>query len=307
MNKLKCQICGFEGMNLVTHLKFKHFQSVDDYRKKYGQRQVYLHSDELRNKISNTLKKLNENIEFRRENSNRQKNGASCLTIKYWTNRGVSEENARIKISELQKNNCRKHLVNGDLQECSHFSTKYWIKRGCTEQEAIKNVYNIQSELSSKSSKFQGHIHTDEEKERISSSLKKMIDVVGRGKWARHFGEFNGRSKAEIEFYNYIKENIDLSVQANVSVGNYIVDVIKTRKIIEFYGDFWHANPLIFSKCNKLYPHGRRVMMAEDIWKKDNARISWLRSEGYEVLIVWETEWKKQKEVCIEKIRKYLL
>ena len=193
------------------------------------------------------------------------------------------------------------------LRECSHFSRKYWVKRGCTETEAIENVYSIQRSLSLKSSKFRGHRRTDDQKERISSSVKNMIDIVGRGKWASHFGEFNGRSKSEIKFYNYIKENIDSSVQANVPIGNYIVDVIKERKIIEFYGDFWHANPLIFSKCNKLYPYGRFVMIAEDIWKKDDTRISWLKSVGYDVLVVWEKEWNEQTELCIEKMRKYLL
>ena len=32
MNKLKCKICGFEGMNLVTHLKFKHNTTVSEYK-----------------------------------------------------------------------------------------------------------------------------------------------------------------------------------------------------------------------------------------------------------------------------------
>lgn len=306
MNRLKCRVCGFGGMNLVTHLKFKHSLSVDDYRKQYGQCQVYLHSDELRKKISKTLKKLNENPEFRLQNSQRQKNGASCLTIKYWTNKGLSDIEAREEVSTLQKQNSLRHLSKNDLQKCSHFSEKYWIERGRSPIEAKKEVSTLQTTLSARSSKFTGHIRTDDQKERIASSVKKMINKIGKGTWAKHFGNFNGRSKVEIQFYNYIKENIDASVEANVPIGHYIVDVIKEKKIIEFYGDFWHANPSIFSECKKLYPYGKNAMLVKDIWEKDNIRISYLKNK-YNVLIIWESEWNKHKEKCVDKIRKYLL
>jgi len=307
MNNLKCQFCGFEGMNLVTHLKFKHSCNSVQYRQKFGPCRLYVHSDELKKKISNTLKKLNQDKSFRKENSDRQKNGASCLTIKYWVNKGLSELDAKTKVSELQKQNCQKHLDKDDLQECSHFNSKYWIKRGYSKKEAINEISKLQAKLSSRSSKFEGHVHTDGENERISSSVKKMIERVGKGNWAKHFGNFNGRSKAEIQFYNHIKENIDASVEANVAVGPYIVDVIKGKKIIEFYGDFWHANPSIFSECKKLYPYGKSVMIASDIWKKDGVRISCLKSKGYELLIVWESEWNSNKQECVDKIRKYLV
>ena len=175
---------------MVTHLKFKHLTSVEEYRLQYGECKVYLHSEELRNKISKTLKKLNKNSVFRKQNSERQKKGASCLTIKYWMNKGYDKEGAIHKVSELQKNNSQKHLKKNNLQECSHFSDKYWIKRGYNEKDAIEKVRCIQSKLSSRSSKFKGHIRTDDQKERISSSVKRMINIVGKGTWASHFGEF---------------------------------------------------------------------------------------------------------------------
>lgn len=307
MNKLKCKICGFEGMNLVTHLKFKHKISVSEYKEKYKVNIVYLHSDELKKKISDTLIQLNKNPEFRKENSDRQKNGASCLTKPYWLNKGLTEIQASDKISELQKKNCQKHLAKDDLRECSHFSSKYWIKRGLSPEDAKIEVSKLQSKLSVRSSKFLGHIRSDEENGKISDSMKKMIDMVGKGKWASHFGKFNGRSKSEIEFYNYIKQNIDNLVEANVPIGNYIVDVIKNEKIIEFYGDFWHANPLLFSEYKILKSHLGTCIMVNEIWKKDSIRIDKLKDLGYDVLIIWEMDWNKNKIECIEKIKKYLI
>lgn len=307
-DKLKCKICGFEGKSLVSHLRFKHFVTIQDYKTKYNENVVMLCSDEWKKKISETLKKHNEDETFRKENSNRQKNGASIYTLKYWTNRkGLSINDAKKMVSNIQKRNSQKHLDKDDLQECSHFSKKYWIKRGYSEENAKIEVSKLQAKLSAKSSKFLGHTRTNEDKEKISSSMKKTILQVGKGIWASHFGEFSGRSKMEIEFYNYIKNNVDPSIEANIPVGNYIVDIIKNKKIIEFYGDFWHANPLIFCEDKMLKDHLGGIRMVRDIWKKDKIRIKTLIDSGYEVMIIWEMDWNKNKQECIDKVRKYLV
>lgn len=307
MNELKCKICGFMGMSLVSHITRKHKIPIIEYKGKYNEAITHLCDEKQKEKISNTLKKYNENPNVKRRNSEIQKNGASCLTKKYWINKGCTEEDAKKKVSELQKHNCKKHLEKNNLREGSHFCNEYWVARGYTKEDAEKKVSELQIKLSAKSSKFLGCVRTDDQKERISLSLKKMIGGIGRGVWAKHFGEFNGRSKSEIDFYNFIKENIDNSILANIPVRDYIVDIVKDKKIIEFYGDFWHANPQIFNKDKILKDHLGGVRVVNDIWKRDEKRIKFLKDVGYEVLVIWESDWNKNKEECIEKIRKYMV
>jgi very-short-patch-repair endonuclease len=136
--------------------------------------------------------------------------------------------------------------------------------------------------------------------------MRKKIDEIGTGKWASHFGKFSGRSKAEIKFYNYIKENIEPTATANEPIGAYIVDVIVNKKIIEFYGDFWHANPMIYKSNEMLAGYMEAPRLVQEIWNNDKKRVDTLRAMGYDVLEIWESDWKKLKNQSINKIKQFL-
>ena len=228
----------------------------------------------------------------------------SIFRYQYWMQTGLSEIEARQKVSEIQKQNSKKSIQKFK-PEYSLLHKEYWmLRKGMTEEEAIKKVSSLQKIYSSKSSKFTGKTRTIDEKRRISNSMQKKIAIVGSGTWARHFGEFNGNSKIEKEVFLYIKENINSNVSANVPISQYIVDIIDGKKIIEFYGDFWHASPLIFNE-NDLIKSFSINKLASEIWEYDDVRTNRLKSMGYDILIIWENEWKTKKEDCIRKIKEY--
>lgn len=72
---------------------------------------------------------------------------------------------------------------------------------------------------------------------------------------------------------------------------------------IEFFGDYWHGNPRKYNKDSILY----EGMTAEQIWMKDDERISALRKHGIQCLIIWEHDViNKRHEVmqqCLEWIK----
>lgn len=228
----------------------------------------------------------------------------SIFRFQFWMQKGMSEIEAKQKVSEIQKENAEKS-ISKIKPDRSIFNKQYWIiKKGLSEKDAIQKVSELQSKLSAKSSRFKGKVRTIESKIRISNSMKKKIESIGSGMWASHFGYFNGSSKIEREFFCYIKENINENVEANVPIYNYIVDVIHNKKIIEFYGDFWHANPNFykFEDCFKYYNFDTT---AGKIWEKDKQRIDFLISIGYDILIIWENDWIKNKQKCIDNINKF--
>lgn len=217
---------------------------------------------------------------------------------------GLTETDAKNKVTSIQRENALKSSKKF-TPDRSYLKKEYWIKKkGYTESDAVKKISEIQSEYSKKSSRFTGKIRTIESKIKISNSLKSKIAKIGGGNWAKHFGQFNGNSKIEKEFYFYIKNNINTNVQANVPISNYIVDVLHETKIVEFYGDFWHANPK-FYECDDLIKSFSINKTANEIWISDNRRIDILQKMGYDVLIIWENDWKKNKQECIEKIKKH--
>ena len=230
----------------------------------------------------------------------------SIFRYQYWVQKGMSESDAKLKVSDIQKKNSQKRMAVYSLEQ-SYLHKSYWINRkGLTEEEAIKKISEIQAGYSAKSSKFKGKVKTEEEKRRISQSVKKHIAVVGPMKWVSHIGEFtNGRSKIEIEFYNYIKKHINSNVLANIVINDFIVDVVYKNKIIEFYGDYWHANPKIYNS-DSILSYGRGLTKtAKEVWDKDNNRLETLKRNGYDTLIIWERDWKTDKLNCIEKIKNY--
>lgn len=96
-----------------------------------------------------------------------------------------------------------------------------------------------------------------------------------------------GSSRLEENFYDNIKHLGFLSKQ---NIADYEVDIVhnKYKLAIEVYGNFWHANPLIY-KSNDLI-NIKKCKTAQDIWDRDNKRINKIKNAGYEVLIFWEKD-----------------
>jgi len=62
--------------------------------------------------------------------------------------------------------------------------------------------------------------------------------------------------------------------------------IITVDYLIEFYGDYWHANPKIY-KPDDIIHH---KFKAKDIWENDKQRIKILEELGYFVHIVWQSD-----------------
>lgn len=68
--------------------------------------------------------------------------------------------------------------------------------------------------------------------------------------------------------------------------------------IIEFYGDYWHANPKIF-KAENIFHHG---LTAKQIWGNDKKRIKILEDSGFKVFIIWQDEYQNNKKEVINNL-----
>ena len=85
----------------------------------------------------------------------------------------------------------------------------------------------------------------------------------------------------------------------------YFYDFKYKNKIIEFNGDFWHANPKFFKSDSLLrYPHSYRV--AKFLWEKDEYKILLANNEEFEVLTIWEYDYNLNKENIINECITFL-
>jgi G:T-mismatch repair DNA endonuclease (very short patch repair protein)/endogenous inhibitor of DNA gyrase (YacG/DUF329 family) len=112
-------------------------------------------------------------------------------------------------------------------------------------------------------------------------------------------------SKFEKEIFEFLKLNIkNLTVDSNgfidLKIRKTFPDILINNKIlIECYGDYWHCNPLFF---NFDYYHKQIRKTAKEIWENDNERVKLLSDNGYEVIIIWENDYKTKK-ITLDKIK----
>ena len=69
--------------------------------------------------------------------------------------------------------------------------------------------------------------------------------------------------------------------------------------IVEFYGDYYHANPLIYQDNDIISKKG---ITAKEVREIDKCRQKALEDCGYKFFIVWQSDWKKDKYQVIKSI-----
>ena len=109
-------------------------------------------------------------------------------------------------------------------------------------------------------------------------------------------------SKFERDIKDILSEKYELKKE-KIKIKNRTLfpDIVIGKNIIECYGDYWHCNPETY---NETYYHKQINKTAKEIWEYDKKRINILKKEGYNIIIIWEKEWKKDKNKIIEKIIK---
>lgn len=71
------------------------------------------------------------------------------------------------------------------------------------------------------------------------------------------------------------------------------------KLIIEFNGDFFHANPITYKPDDLLE---FKKLTAQEIWDKDAAKIKLAEDAGYKVIVVWESDYKSNKQKVISEL-----
>jgi len=295
MKTVKCRICEKEYKQITgSHVENIHGMTLREYKNKFPQAVIARYEEEEKERVSQATAEAMK----RPEVQDKLQNKLSRYQVEYWTERGLSEEEAREKISELQ----RKTHENRDPDSyVSHWSVDYWTDRGYSEEEARKKISELQAENSAKSSKFEGCTRSEESKRKISQSMREHVLDVGKEEWAKHaFGDGFG-SELENEVASWVKSNVDPDAVQNENVGSYVVDILSgdRSKVIEVFGDFWHCHENMF--CDEDV-HPIIEDTAAEIRERDSKRLSDLNDLCDGVLVVWEHEWRK----CKQKITSYI-
>lgn len=145
----------------------------------------------------------------------------------------------------------------------------------------------------------------------LDNFIKKYGEDLGRKKY-RDYCEIRPtfHSKISQELFWKIKTDncyfaeYNKEFGFNSPTGYYFYDYVDTKlkKCIEFNGDYWHCNPKIYSEDHKTHYN----YTADDIWKKDEEKINFIKSKEYDVMIVWESEYLQNPDKILKEVRNFL-
>lgn len=180
-----------------------------------------------------------------------------------------------------------------------YFIDTYGVIDGIKEYSRINStkLNNLESFIY-KYGEEKGKEYYRKYKESIPAAYSKIAnDMFDR--IAFKFGNLN-------EIYYYNSNNGEKSFINNEKGNLYMVDfyIKPQNKIIEFFGDYWHCHESLFPDETQLIETPTKsIKTVKDKRIYDNERIKFLKEKVGEnnVLVVWESEYRKNKEYIIEK------
>lgn len=149
------------------------------------------------------------------------------------------------------------------------------------------------------------------ERQRYTTSIEYFIEKYGNDEGIQKYKNFcvgrslsnKVQSKVELDAYEELKhhiENLELSIKlTNEFYGPYDYGNLDQKKLIEFYGTYWHADPRFFEKDHTLK---QKQQSAEMIWSRDQAKRSYATNLGFKIFVIWEHDWRKNKQQLKENV-----
>ena len=287
---LKCEICGFIGKSLTSHITRKHKMQIKEYKKQFPESIISFVTNEQREKISKKVKANFKDENFREFYRSVPR---SILQIEFWLKRGYTDEQqikeiiSREQVKRYEKGREKiiasiTGLKAGDKNPMSLVSIAK--RNNCTIEEASK-LTPCFGRIGEKHPFFGKH-HDEESKTKIAKNMPKV---------------FYNTSSGQIDLLNRLNCKYNGIFDDRKGVGPYNCDMVneELKLVIEYFGDYWHCNPKIWDEDHIVKKTG---ITAKDVWERDSKKINFLKNLGYEVVVIWASDFYKNKEKTMEAV-----
>ena len=141
---------------------------------------------------------------------------------------------------------------------------------------------------------FYGKFTTNKSHSKISQDCFKTLENI-----------FNIEEKNSIY---YAVKNKEYCLVAENKIFLYDFVCTKLKLCIEYHGDHYHGNPKLYRPDDYLRARGVTNIKAKEKWKLDETKIKLLKDlKGYDTIIIWDLDWRYNKELVIERIQNHIL
>ncbi len=307
-----CKECGWKAFDLTTHItKFHKIPMKEYYKKHNASAEDILHTD-------------------RREERSERKSGVknpfyhhggkfSAVSTESISYEGLSDEE---KSKEIKK--VKEKIKQSKSENHSHPTRiEYWLNKGYDDIEAREMLSNRQRTFSlekciekygeedgflrwkQRQEKWRASYDDKTEEEMIEINIKKNAHQGGTSNPALELFKCIDPHNASKASYHDREDNVEAIITTTTGK-KYSIDYKLGNKIIEFYGDLWHANPNKYKPDDKPICWSIRSKTAKELWEADERKLSDLENSGFEVLVIWEEDWKKDISLVIRGCRAFL-
>ena len=259
-------------------------------------------------------------IEFNRWKKGNGWRTVGVLQVQYYTLRGYSAEYASeaIKAQQVARSNTNKAAriekcvktkrSNGGYSKAVQGrGREFYSNKGCSDEE-------VEGIIEARNVKWFRSMDIARDKDptidkRKGKTRDQLIDKWGEERANEIIASrLNVRiSKPEKDIASMLGP--DWAPQYYINADRfYVYDVVNIDKkvIIEFNGDFWHANPDLFDS-DWVNPVTKKT--GKEIWNHDKIKREVAESRGFQVVYIWESEYNKTEDkrlLIYEKLRSYI-
>ena len=318
--KVMCRICGVAMKNIAgKHIQVKHNISCDEYKimfpgaptqaneyKKATSKNSGQHMKQQKYKdMFSEMFSGEKNAAHRSKTTEEERKSRSPFSKDFVGYKNIEDKESKIK--EFAKNALKDRVSTNQVQ--------YWIDRGYSEEESTIKVSERQKTFT-----------LDKCIEKYGEEEGRKVYNDRQNRWQISLMEGGnlkaGYSQISQELFYSILKNYPLNeelkkVYFSTKNSEYFISLkggsfnvydftdLNKKKIIEYNGDLYHGNPLIYDKLDTPNPF-RKYITAEEMWQKDAEKIRIANENGFEVLTIWDSEYKKDKEGILKKCLDFL-
>ncbi len=213
-------------------------------------------------------------------------------SVKCQQNNASQKENLRKKAQERCRQNYNKFH---ELRICPTCGTEFDILKISKQKFCSIKCANNSTEVKKKIKKIK--------LQNIKNGFKPIQGGYGASKWSLNLINIITPKLNNINEIYFGKKEFGKYDIKNKKYYYYDFVDTKNKKIIEFNGDYWHMNPKLYETA-QVNPTSKKS--AKEMWDFDDQKINFIRSLGFEVLIIWESEYIHNKEDMVQRCLSFL-
>lgn len=290
---VRCALCGFPSRDLTNHVSRTHGWSAKDYNMSYPLR------------CESFLAEIAQRVSGKNNPAYQHGGKFSPFSDKFIGKATKRQAIASMKATKKAEpqNNCARieywlEKTNGDATEAA---------RMLSESQATFSLEKCVARHGEEKGRRVWQERQDRWQETLRSKPPEEIARINRLKMIT-----GPISKIETRFVEMIRARVsDIQTQLSLvteTKKGYVYDIERKKKIIEFNGDFWHARPGRFAAEQPAQWSRKdgRKLTAQEVWERDRLKHEAARSQGYEVMVVWEGDFKTDPDQTVQRAIDFL-